>query len=140
MSTFDDFGLHCPDCGRVMNSRTCRVYDTRPSVGRSQKRRRTCQCCGRRFTTREAMDPHLSHGGGEGDPADIRALGWMVALHNDYRHDGKHHTSWLFTKATVCVKGVGATDAQALNEVRRQIGLLHPQEDPCPMPPTPGHV
>lgn len=52
---------------------------------------------------------------------DIRALGWAVAVHNDYRLDGVRHTFWLFTKGDKCVKGEGHTDGEALNEVRAQL-------------------
>lgn len=56
-------------------------------------------------------------------PDDIRAGGWMVACHNDYRQDGKRMTFWLFTKGDRNVKGEGETDLIALNEVRRQLRL-----------------
>ena len=51
-------------------------------------------------------------------PGDLRALGWSVATHNDYRQDGKFHTFWLFTKSGQCVKGEGESDAEALNQIR----------------------
>lgn len=51
-------------------------------------------------------------------PGDIRALGWDVAVHNDYRLNGEPHTFWLFTRGSECVKGEGRTDAEALNKVR----------------------
>lgn len=56
------------------------------------------------------------------NPDDIRAAGWAVAVHNDYRLNGVAHTFWLFTKGDRCVKGEGVTDAQALNQVREQLG------------------
>lgn len=56
-------------------------------------------------------------------PADIRAAGWMVAVHNDYTQDGVWNTFWLFTKGDRCVKGEGRSDGEALNEVRRQLGM-----------------
>ena len=65
----------------------------------------------------EAVDRHLAH------PDDIRAKGWSVAAHNDYRFDGSAWTFWLFTKAGICVKGEGRTDASALMQVRRQIRM-----------------
>jgi len=49
---------------------------------------------------------------------DIRAEGWTVAVHNDYRLHGVNHTFWLFTKGTSCTKGEGSTDAEALNQIR----------------------
>lgn len=52
---------------------------------------------------------------------DIRALGWSVAVHNDYRQNGMPHTFWLFTKGREAIKGEGRTDADALNEVRRSL-------------------
>lgn len=52
---------------------------------------------------------------------DIRALGWAVAVHNDYRLHGEHHTFWLFTKDDRCVKGEGRSDAEALDAIRAQL-------------------
>ncbi len=57
-------------------------------------------------------------------PDDIRAEGWMVAVHNDYRLKGELHTFWLFTKDDRAVKGEGKSDEIALNEVRKKIGLI----------------
>jgi hypothetical protein len=54
-------------------------------------------------------------------PDDIRAAGWVVAAHNDYRQDGQAHTFWLFTKGHRNVKGEGLTDAEALNQIRAQL-------------------
>lgn len=62
-------------------------------------------------------------------PDDIRAAGWVVAIHNDYWQDGCQHTFWLFTMKTdgagdgQYVKGEGRTDAEALDEVRNKLGL-----------------
>lgn len=56
---------------------------------------------------------------------DIRALGWAVAVHNDYRLNGIPHTFWLFTKGNLCIKGEGLTDAEALNIVRQQIAAMN---------------
>lgn len=55
---------------------------------------------------------------------DIRAHGWMVAVHNDYRQNGETYTFWLFTKGDRAVKGEGRTDEEALNSVRRTLGLV----------------
>ncbi len=55
-------------------------------------------------------------------PNDIRAAGWFVAVHNDYRLNGELWTFWLFTKDGRAVKGEGRTDAEALDQVREQIG------------------
>lgn len=65
----------------------------------------------------------------EGSPNDIRALGWMVAVHNDYRQLGETHTFWLFTKDGRAVKGEGMSDAEALNKVR---AALSPSGEPNP--------
>jgi hypothetical protein len=46
--------------------------------------------------------------------ATLRADGWMVAVHNDYRQDGKIHTFWLMIKDERAVKGEGRTDEEAL--------------------------
>jgi len=51
-------------------------------------------------------------------PDDLRARGWTVAVHNDYRNHGNPYTFWLLTKGNRCVKGEGVTDAEALNEIR----------------------
>ncbi len=66
-------------------------------------------------------------------PDDIRAAGWVVAVHNDYRLGGILHTFWLFTKDDAkdrpepgegrYAKGEGESDAVALNRVRSMIGL-----------------
>jgi hypothetical protein len=57
-----------------------------------------------------------------GSADDIRALGWSVAVHNDYRLHGCPYTFWLFTKGTSSVKGEGLTDADALDKIRSQLG------------------
>lgn len=51
-------------------------------------------------------------------PDDLRAKGWAVAAHNDYRLNGEAHTFWLFTKGDRCVKGESKTDAEALSQIR----------------------
>ena len=56
-------------------------------------------------------------------PGDIRAEGWLVAVHNDYHLNEKFHTFWLFTKDDRAVKGEGESDEHALNQVRKKIGL-----------------
>jgi len=62
-------------------------------------------------------------------PDDLRADGWSVAVHNDYRQDGVLHTFWLFTKGNRAVKGEGFTDEEALDQVRKDIVIL---SIPCP--------
>lgn len=56
-------------------------------------------------------------------PDDIRARGWVVAVHNDYKVNGEPYTFWLFTKGNLCAKGEGKTDLAALNEVRKVIDV-----------------
>lgn len=49
----------------------------------------------------------------------LRSRGWMVAVHNDYRQDGRDHTFWLFTHPSGrWVKGEGDTDELALAQCR----------------------
>lgn len=55
---------------------------------------------------------------GAGCADDLRALGWSVAVHNDYRLSEQAFTFWLFTKDGSAIKGEGRTDAEALNQVR----------------------
>jgi hypothetical protein len=63
-------------------------------------------------------------------PDDLRTLGWTVAVHNDYRQDGMPHTFWLLTKDGRAVKGEGRTDAEALDQIRKDIGSF-PGHDPA---------
>lgn len=45
----------------------------------------------------------------------LRAAGWTVACHNDYRQHGWAHTFWLLTHPSgVWAKGEGQTDESAL--------------------------
>lgn len=47
----------------------------------------------------------------------LRALGWSVAVHNDYKTNGTSMTFWLFTHPTGrFIKGEGYTDEDALDE------------------------
>lgn len=55
--------------------------------------------------------------------AALRADGWMVGVHNDYRLAGRHHTFWLWTKGDRCMKGEGHSDAEALIQCLDQAGL-----------------
>lgn len=48
----------------------------------------------------------------------LRAEGWAVAVHNDYKLQGVPYTFWLFTKGDRAVKGEGQSDAEALAQVR----------------------
>lgn len=47
--------------------------------------------------------------------AELRARGWSVAVHNDYRLAGEHHTFWLWTHPNgTWIKGEGTSDNAAL--------------------------
>ena len=47
--------------------------------------------------------------------SDLRENGWSVAVHNDYRLNGKVMTFWLFThEAGLYIRGEAATDLGAL--------------------------
>jgi hypothetical protein len=53
---------------------------------------------------------------------DLRAKGWSVAVHNDYRQGGKLYTFWLVTSpGGRWLKGEGATDSEALDEIRQKL-------------------
>jgi hypothetical protein len=55
---------------------------------------------------------------GLGDLARLRAAGWTVAVHNDYKQNGELFTFWLFTHPDGrWLKGEGRTDAEALARV-----------------------
>jgi hypothetical protein len=64
-------------------------------------------------------------------PADLRAAGLTVAVHNDYMLNGERHTFWLMTYAIppekvairsgitrLAFKGEGKTDQEALDRIR----------------------
>ncbi len=51
----------------------------------------------------------------------------MVAVHNDYRQDGKFYTFWLFTHPDGSyVKGEGHRDEDAIEQVYEQIKARKP--------------
>lgn len=52
----------------------------------------------------------------------LRGAGWQVAVHNDYRQDGKLQTFWLLTHPDGrFVKGEGDTDEVALAECAKAV-------------------
>lgn len=65
---------------------------------------------------------------------DLRALGGMVAVHNDYRLNGRPYTFWQMTfplgpelngkKTLIALIGEGTSDAEALDAIRTQYQLL----------------
>ena len=81
-----------------------------------------------------------------GSPADLRAKGLTVAVHNDYRLNGKAMTFWLMTWDTGqhdtfgepisrSFKGEGETDAEALDKIRAKFAAAtdnHHHEPMCP--------
>lgn len=56
-----------------------------------------------------------------GSPDDLRAYGFEVTAHLDYQHEGKPRTFWCLTLGPLAFKGTGATDAEALDEIRRRV-------------------
>ena len=53
----------------------------------------------------------------------LRSLGWMVAVHNDYRLGGEHRTFWLFTHVNgTWIKGEAISDELAGAGCIEQIG------------------
>lgn len=70
------------------------------------------------------------------EPLDqLRADGWSVAVHNDYRQDGQAYTFWLFTRNGRAVKGEGKTDADALRIAAA--AAAHTEETGDDMPKLP---
>lgn len=61
--------------------------------------------------------------------AEVRSLGWAVAVHNDYRLNGEAFTFWLFTRGDRCVKGEARTDREAVAAALR--GVAAPAGQPA---------
>ena len=52
----------------------------------------------------------------------LRSLGWMVAVHNDYKQNGEFHTFWLLTYPDgKYLKGEGKTDEEALEQIVEEL-------------------
>jgi hypothetical protein len=68
-----------------------------------------------------AQDDSAQHDGVKTRLDQLRANGWSVAVHNDYRLGGVAHTFWLFTKGDRAIKGEGLTDEEALDQCRARI-------------------
>lgn len=52
----------------------------------------------------------------------LRGAGWSVAVHNDYKLEGKSRTFWLLTHPSgQWAKGEGDTDVEALVEIMGQL-------------------
>ena len=80
-----------------------------------------------------------------GSPDDLRELGLMVAVHNDYRLGGVPHTFWLMTWDTGqpsnrpvirSFKGEGKTDAEALDKIRAQFAEVTDDHKHAPLCPS----
>jgi len=56
----------------------------------------------------------------------LRQSGWTVAVHNDYKLNGRFHTFWLFTKGGLAIKGEGESDEQALTICEQESERLAP--------------
>lgn len=70
-----------------------------------------------------------------GKPDDLRATGWMVAVHNDYRQTLStglklSMTFWLVVKGSTALKGEGVSDEEALGQIRQQARMLGLYQDP----------
>lgn len=65
----------------------------------------------------------------------IRARGWRVAVHNDYRASGADMTFWLFTSSESgqYVKGEAATDAKALRLCLERIRQIEDVDEDRPL-------
>ncbi len=63
----------------------------------------------------------------------LRARGWMVAVHNDYTRGSTRFTFWLLTRGVHFIKGEGVTDDDALHECigqEAEIDGYGPKADP----------
>ena len=56
----------------------------------------------------------------------IHARGWVVAIHNDYRQNGRLRTFWLWTCDEYAVKGEGDNNHAALDIVISEITIRYP--------------
>lgn len=84
-------------------------------------------CARSNLTTAALLVEHIAakqRASVDGALNELRANGWDVAVHNDYRLGGENHTFWLFTKNGRAVKGEGRTDAEALAQVKDEIARL----------------
>lgn len=86
------------------------------------------------YARRASPTPPATEGWGEreGALARLRAAGWSVAVHNDYRLNGVPATFWLFTHPNGrWIKGEGESDDAALCEAESQSrALLFSLPDP----------
>lgn len=61
---------------------------------------------------------------------EMRACGWAVAVHNDYRIGGEAHTFWLFTCGDKATCGEGRTDAIAIAKAFASANGIEPVPAP----------
>jgi hypothetical protein len=73
-------------------------------------------------------------------PADLRRAGLTVAVHNDYRQNGRSCTFWLFTVEhegrTIALVGEALTDEEALDKIRAQWAKLTDRLHHAPLCPA----
>ena len=82
-------------------------------------------------------------------PNDLRAKGLVVAVHNDYKLNGKQMTFWLMTCITpeakaskssgiqcVAFQGEGETDQEALDQIRAKYAKYSDKLHHAPMCPA----
>ena len=55
----------------------------------------------------------------------LRDRDWMVAVHNDYRQNGKTYTFWLMVKGETAIKGEGETDSEALKQILKRVDEMY---------------
>lgn len=84
---------------------------------------------------------HPGHSMAEIILANLRRTGWTVAVHNDFRLNGKPHTFWLFTHEATrkYAKGEGTTDQEALEEAAHEAAVAMDAPVAFAVPEIPGH-
>jgi hypothetical protein len=104
-------------------------HEQRPG-GRGRLRRAVAEC---RRAGLVVPDAGVAVDSIAGALAVFRAMGWTVAVHNDYRQHGRLMTFWLLTHAESgrFAKGEGYTDAEALAAVSRAVQELPALRDGC---------
>lgn len=64
--------------------------------------------------------------------AEMRATGWVVAVHNDYRLGGLLKTFWLFTHGSgLYLKGEGTSDVEVLRDLNKRRQLINTDLPPA---------
>lgn len=71
-----------------------------------------------KFTSDKGCVSHSAAKSGSAALDELRSAGWVVAIHNDYRQNGKLYTFWLMTHPNgQYLKGEGKTDCEALLQI-----------------------